>query len=204
MSWNAHINKIFSKLSRAMGILNKLKNFLPIHIKILLYNSLILPHLNYNILLWGHRSHKIFKLQKRIIRTITCSKYNAHTDNLFKQLKLLKVEDIHLLFKYKFYYKYCNSSLPEFFEKLEFLKRSDIHDYNTRRQQDLDIPRIKHDFASFTLVYSIPKLVNNAPVSILSKVGTHSLQGFSNYIKQHLWNQYSETCTIQNCYVCNN
>ena len=30
-----------------------------------MYNSLILPHINYGILVWGHQAHCIFKLQKR-------------------------------------------------------------------------------------------------------------------------------------------
>ena len=43
-----------------------------------LYNTLILPHLYYGILLWGHDNTRFHMLQKRAIRTITISKYNAH------------------------------------------------------------------------------------------------------------------------------
>ena len=48
----------------------------------ILYNSLVLPHLQYCILSWGFESDRIFKLQKRAVRIITCSKYNAHTEPL--------------------------------------------------------------------------------------------------------------------------
>ena len=80
MNWKSHINKIANKLSRYIGILNKLKRILPLNIKLTLYNSLIKPHIIYGILLWGHNCERILKLQKKIIRIITLSKYNAHTD----------------------------------------------------------------------------------------------------------------------------
>ncbi len=37
---------------------------------------------------------KVTKLQKKVIRKLTVSKYNAHTESLFKKLKLFKVNDI--------------------------------------------------------------------------------------------------------------
>jgi hypothetical protein len=77
-----------------MRILNKLKHFLPLTAKVLIYNSLILSHLNYCILAWGYQCTRIEKLQKRIVRILSLSKYNAHTEPIFKTLKLLKVNDI--------------------------------------------------------------------------------------------------------------
>jgi hypothetical protein len=52
LSWKAHISKIQVKLSKAAGIMSKLKNILPGNILHTLYNSLFLPHLNYGILCW--------------------------------------------------------------------------------------------------------------------------------------------------------
>ncbi len=52
-TWKSHINKISNMISKSMGILNKLKHFVPIKTKILLYNSLILSHLNFRLLICG-------------------------------------------------------------------------------------------------------------------------------------------------------
>ena len=46
MIWKSHINKISSKISCTIGTLNRLKRFLPKQIRITLYNTLILPHIN--------------------------------------------------------------------------------------------------------------------------------------------------------------
>ncbi len=40
------------KISQCMGILNRLKRFLSIQTKVLIYSSLVLSHLNFGILLW--------------------------------------------------------------------------------------------------------------------------------------------------------
>ena len=115
LNWDSHINKVAHKISRTTGILNKLKQFLPQHILRTMYNSIILPHINYGILAWGYQTQRIFILQKKAIRIITLSKYNAHTAPIYKELKLLKVSDIYKLQELKFYHKLINKQLPEYF-----------------------------------------------------------------------------------------
>ena len=50
LHWKSHIDKLSVKCFRILGILNsRLKRIIPLNIKIILYNSLMLPHLNYGI-----------------------------------------------------------------------------------------------------------------------------------------------------------
>ena len=53
LNWNAHVNKISNKISKVIGIMNKQKRFLPTRILKLMYDSFILPHINYCISCWG-------------------------------------------------------------------------------------------------------------------------------------------------------
>ena len=53
MSWNLHINHISLKISKAIGILYRLKTIYPQLVLQTLYNTLILPYFNYCILVWG-------------------------------------------------------------------------------------------------------------------------------------------------------
>ena len=55
------------------------------------------------------------KNQKRFLRIITNSKYNAHTDPLLKQLELLNLSNRITLNAFKFHYKYSIKLLPEYF-----------------------------------------------------------------------------------------
>ena len=65
MKWTAHTDMLSNKLSKLIGILNKLKAYLPLETLKILYNSLFLSQLNYGILAWGFETKRIFKLQKK-------------------------------------------------------------------------------------------------------------------------------------------
>ena len=202
MTQKSHINKIANKLSRSIGILNRLKRQLPIRIKLTLYNSLIQPHLNYGILIWGHNCDRILQLQKKVIRIISLSNYNAHTEPLFKSLNILKVNDIFNLSQLKFYYNLSNNKLPFYFQQLHLIHINEIHGHYTRGSNTIQPPRIRHEFAKKCLRYSLPILISTTTESILSKVYTHSFSGFSSYVKHDFIKNYIELCNIQNCYIC--
>ena len=74
--------------------MNRLKRYLPLSAMKLMYDSLILSHLQFGITNWGFEWDRISKLQNRALRIMTIIRYNAHTEPLFKQLHLLKVNDI--------------------------------------------------------------------------------------------------------------
>ena len=67
--------------------------FAPFTMK-LMYCSLILSHKQFSITSWRLEWERLSKLQKRAIRIMTNSKYNVHTDPLFKSLKLFKIKYI--------------------------------------------------------------------------------------------------------------
>ena len=51
--WSSHINGVLTNISKIIGIMGKLQGQLPKKILLLLYNSLILPHLSYCNVIWG-------------------------------------------------------------------------------------------------------------------------------------------------------
>ena len=112
LNWKQHTEIIANKLSKYCGILSKLKNYLPTYIMRILYFSMVQSHLNFGSLLWGYDCNRLIKLQKRIIRTISRSKYNAHIKSLFKELFILKLPDIVSLTALKIYYKYQEKCPP--------------------------------------------------------------------------------------------
>ena len=62
-----------------------------------MFNSLFKCHTDYCLPIWRNcpasNKKSILNLQKKTIRNINSSKYNAHTDPMFKKLKILKFED---------------------------------------------------------------------------------------------------------------
>ena len=134
LTWKYHINDVSSKLSKNVGIMNRLKFFLPSNILLTIYNSFVLPYLNYCILIWGGsstRCERLFTLQKRAVRIISNAGYRDHSAPLFKQFKLLKLNDLYCLNLGKFMYKYNHNALPSCFNSF-FTLTSNIHSYDTR------------------------------------------------------------------------
>ena len=74
LSWKPHVQKVKTQLSRACGILSKLKYYTTLPELKVVYNSLIHPYLNYTILNWGCASNAtiqpLIKLQNKAIKII--------------------------------------------------------------------------------------------------------------------------------------
>ena len=187
-----HIIKMSNKISKTIGILNRIKTYLPQNAKLTIYNSLILSYLHYGILLWGQASYcnrpKI--LQKKAVRIITNNNnYLAHSEPLFKTLNLLKLEDIIKVNISKFYYQYENNNLPLYFQNIDYNPSISSHHYNTRKHEY--VYYVKHEFAKKSFKYTIPKIINETPTLIKDKVLTHSLNGFKTYTKTYFLSCYS-------------
>ena len=142
LKWKKHTDKISNKCSKITGVLNRLKLLFPQEIKCLLYNSLIVPHINYCITAWGFHRNRITIIQKKAIRIITASSYISHTEPLFKQLNLLQ--------ELKFYFKYNQGILPKYLQNWNFIPNSKIHNHNTRKITTLHTFKTKHEFAKKT------------------------------------------------------
>ena len=87
LTWKNHITMITNKLSKVIGILNRLKNIYPQQVLLSIYNALLLSHMTYGLLLWGNQVEQVSKLQKKSVRLITCSEYLVHSEPLFKELE---------------------------------------------------------------------------------------------------------------------
>ena len=87
LTWQNHINGISKTISRNIGVLNKVKYFMPQRILHTLYCTLVLSYVNYGILVWGSACktylEKIHKLKKWAIRAISNKSYIVVTLNLW-------------------------------------------------------------------------------------------------------------------------
>ena len=137
-----------------------------------------------------------------VIRSVTCSKHNAHTEPLFIELNLLKIQDIYKLSLLKKYFQYKNNLLPIFFRGMFDTIQSN-HNYATRPRDQPVIARCKTSHAEDSIRYSLPEEILNIPENIIDKISTHSFDGFSKYVKQYCIGIYNPTCQIENCNVCN-
>ena len=205
LNWTSHVDMLSAKLSKTIGILNTLKHVLPINIMRTLYTSLIICHLNYGVLLWGPKlrdNDNLHILQKKAVRIITSSSYFAHSEPLFKQLRLLKTCDIYKCVLLKFIFKLTHKQLPHYFEQFTFTFRNQQHNYATRTCQNVSIPNVNHEFAKRSIRFIAPSAYNSTRRNIIDKIYTHSFVGFCIYVKFQLIDSYNIVCSTRNCFSC--
>ena len=119
MSWKSHIDYINSKIMRGVGIIRRAKMFVYADTLKTLYRALIEPYLTYCVVNWGGTYpsylNKLSVSQKKIIRIISNSGFNSHTEPLFKKLCLMNIFQLHEYFVGTFVYKSLSYLLPNIF-----------------------------------------------------------------------------------------
>ena len=173
LKWKTHRNPVSLKLTKTIGILNRLKHELPLPILKKIYNTLFLPHLNNGILLWGSENESIHKLQERVLRIISGSKFNAHTEPICREQQLLKVNEIYKLAIYKFYFKLINNEIPHYFQDFTPIF-SDGANHYILRNPSRQIPKIFHEFPKHSLRYKLIFTLNNTSTTIIEKASSQS------------------------------
>ena len=160
-----------------------------------------MPHLNFGILLWGHNSKRIFRLQKWAVRNVTSSKYNAHTNPIFQKLKLIKFHDIRNLSYLKFHYKYTKNELPKYFDNM-FDQKFSTHDHDTRHKNDPKPPDWKKQAAKKSIRFSLLPAIKNLPHDLQTNYEDIKLHVLAKKAKQFFINSYAGRCSDKSCFVC--
>ena len=116
LQFNEHINKVRKTISKSLGTLYRIRYFIPLASRRLLYNTLILPHIFYGIELWGSASacllNPLEKLQKKAVRFIDNKKHNSHTQEIFTKHRLLQLNKLYTLQLNVLMFKAFNNLLP--------------------------------------------------------------------------------------------
>ena len=139
VTWKYHIDNITKMISCNIGVMNKIKQFVPERILYSLYCSLILPYINYGIYVWGSTCKtyidKILKLQKWALRTISNSHFRTHTDPLFAKYNVLNVYDMYKLETGVFMYKYSKGSTITLDIKIIFIKQEMLEPFQITQSE---------------------------------------------------------------------
>ena len=103
---------------------------------------------------------RLITLQKRVVRIMSRSAFDAHTDPLFKNLKILNLESIYKLQIGKFMYQYRSGLLPYSFNNM-FLVTRQVHSYGTRSSELFYLTQCRTNMRRFSISFQGPKFVNS-------------------------------------------
>ena len=181
LKFKLHIDYISVKISKSLGILYRLREFLPHSTLKNLYYSFVYPYILYCNLVWGGtfptHLEPISILQKRIVRIINGASYNSHTNELFISDRILKLSDIHLFNLGVFMFNLPNRNQ---------FQRTHLH--YTRHRNDLlpDFSRLT--LTTHSLTASAVRFWNELPAHIRD---SRSLPIFKKKLRNFLLDKYS-------------
>ena len=206
LTWQDHIKYKCSQILKVLGAISQFKTNMPNNILRTIYNSLIYPHLSYAITAWGNINSPQLKrmnlLQKRAIRTICNARYNSHTNPLFKEQYLLKLQDIFKSSCLKLNFMTATNTDPTNYLRNQLPLNSSLHHHNTRQSSHLHSYNPSSTSLSKQLInHKIPQIWNELPDHI--KILPSNKHTFSAKIKKYLISMYPNHCSIESCFICN-
>ena len=135
LTWKTQIESLTCKLSKAIGILYRIRRYINKPSLNLLLHSLIISHLKYGIICYGRANSTALKplniLLNRALRCINfLGRRDKKTSQIYFEQKILKIQDMFKLELAKFCFKFHNKLLPNQLLTV-FTNISSVHNYNT-------------------------------------------------------------------------
>ena len=181
LSWKNHIDSITLKLSKTIGLLSKIRHFVPFHTLVSIYNCLVVPYLRYGLIAWGQASktqlNKLLILQKRALRFICFADRCDHAIPLFLRAKILPIHFLYYKLLAETMHDVNNDVIPSQLKDLS-IPTAKIHSYNTRssvcnnfyiKKSKLEIERKSFSRIGAKLWNEIPTKLRTLPKLIFKR-----------------------------------
>ena len=189
-----HIKQLRTIVSRAVGIMTKIRHFIPLRILKQIYFAFIHSHLTYGIIVWGATFPSYLtplkSLQNRAIKLLSgVSSRLQSAQPLYKENNILSLNNLLSQETAKFMYKFIHKQLPVQFDNY-FDYVHAIHKRSTRTSQmknQLYIPRFRTNRLQRSIKYRGVKVWNDIPNEI--KDNKCNFSAFKRINKKYLISQ---------------
>ena len=168
LNFQGHIKHLEKKVSRSVGILSKLKNYLPTHALFKLYYTFVHSHLLYGLIVWGNTYptylSKLITLQNKAICIVTKSGRYQNVLPLYHKFNLWNLHNLHKFEIAKFIHNQINRRLsPNLNNYFTLAKFSHCRQTRTTASSNLINPLYKTKRMQQSLKYSGTKIWNSIP-----------------------------------------
>ena len=172
LSWDQHLKMLKQKLSRANGLLAKVRYYLSPKLLRTLYFSIFESHLRYGCQIWGqhsnHNLNDIANLQRKAIRTINFKSKYTPVEPLFKEAKIMTLNEIIKSENCLLALHHINQCLPLSLKNLLTIE-NDLHNYSTQNSvnHQLALPQVKTtNYGLHSIRYTTAKHWNSVQNSL--------------------------------------
>ena len=139
LGWKGQIEQVRARVGRLLGVLGRASAVLGGRSLLSLYNGIVLPHLQYCLMVWGDfkgcgnetRAGSLLRYQKQFARLVSGRRGRCHADPLLAQHGMLKVGDLYRQQVRVHAWRFWNGRLPEG-QAARLSRVEDVHGYSTR------------------------------------------------------------------------
>ena len=163
LSWADHVKNIMSKTNQRLGLIRRIKHLLPLHARLTLYRSLILPRFDYGDIISGDKNNATLMNDLQIQQNkaakilLDKAKYSSATDAL-EILKWKRLDQRRHMHRCVFIFR-CLNDMIDF--DVNFRQNSAFHNYKTRQCNKLRLPAPKTNWGRQKLTYQASNDFNN-------------------------------------------
>ena len=179
IEWNDHIEMICKKVATGIGMMKRIKPYVPAYTLQTIYSALIQPYFDYCSPPWGvcNKTPKdtLQKFQNRTAKIIAGVSFDTRSADVLRSLGWNELEvrrrKSKLLFIYTILNDYTGPNLKESLIKRN-IRQTNYHLRNS--QTDLALPKPKREFLKKSFNYSGAKLWNSLPPNAKLASSVHS------------------------------
>jgi hypothetical protein len=189
MSWSSHIDYLANNISKRIGIIRRVKHFLPHNTLVMLSNALVIPHFDYASPVWSNCSNayqtKLQTLHNRLARTILSADIRTPVNLMMSSLQWIKLNERWKNQMLIITFKCLRNISPHYLSSLFHFVHNN-HTYTTRNHSSntLMIPKCNSNSGLRTFHVRAGYIWNNMSLSatIRIELDNMSLNQFKSFI----------------------
>ena len=149
LNFEDHINYIGTKVSRSIGIMSKLKPYVPMNVLKCVYFAFVHSHLQYGQLIWSatYKTHlsKLQRMQNKAVKIASGSGWSEKAEPYYLNLNVLKLHELKQFQICKFMFQFTHKQLPtkfnDYFQEISLVSVRETGNSNKFKQYYM--PRYK-------------------------------------------------------------
>lgn len=189
-NFKRHFESMYKKISKKIGLFQRIRMKLSTSMAIKIYNTIINPHFEYcpTILLLGTNGmiQNLQILQNKAMRSILkCNRYTP-ISNILSILNWLSIKQRIIFCTLLFIYKIKNNLTPNYLQR-KLTRRADVQPYNLRNNNNLNVQFFTNNRTQNMLFYKGLQMFNSLPNDVQIE---NNMLRFKNKISQFVKHNY--------------
>lgn len=164
LNWKPHIEKIHSKLVSLTGALHGIAKCFPKQVRYLIYNSLVKPHLDYLIEIWGTAAQSNLKviqtMQNKLIKILFNYHYRTSTEKLYKETGIMNIRQTYVYNTCILIHKILNDDINT---NINLIRKSKVQRIRLRNANNIVPRQHRTNYGKKNIEYEGVLLYNKLP-----------------------------------------